>query len=132
MIGLIRVVEFIGWRREIETRRQAGLRFSEGEVGGVCGRMFLAWMSGACDAAEKQCSVLAEEDRGQQGAGSEGEPVFARQRLAGFADMGVPVDQAKFGPNNRSPQTGVERLMFYFGEAHGPRSGTKRGRSVAG
>lgn len=44
------------------------LHLLEATGGGVCGRMLLAWVSGACNQAQKQRGVLGKEVGEKQGA----------------------------------------------------------------
>lgn len=69
--------------------REAGFCVSRGAGDGVCGWVFLAWLSGAWDEAEKQCGVLAQEDQAEQGAGCGGVPGSAEEGVEGLTRVGT-------------------------------------------
>ena len=68
-----------------------------GAGGGVCGWVFLAWMSQALQSAGEQSGVLAQEALGEPGAGPAGEPGVAPGRLAGGANLAMCAGQAAGG-----------------------------------
>lgn len=51
--------------------------------------MLLARVLGACDLAETECRILAEEDSWQPTAGPGGESYSPCERVAGVADLGA-------------------------------------------
>lgn len=67
----------------------AGLYFPQAQAGGVCGWVFLAWLSKAWNQTQAECFVLGQEARGEQGAGPAGDAAAAGGGLAGGAGVGA-------------------------------------------
>ena len=76
---------------------EAGFCFSKGAGGGVCGWVFLAWVSALLSAAEAECEVLAGEGCGEPGAGSAGDAAVAQAGLERVPDLGVSVEEVAGG-----------------------------------
>jgi len=71
----------------------AGFCFSSGAGGGVCGWVFLAWVSALLSEAEAECQVLAGEGCGEPGTGSAGDEAAAQAGLERVPDLGVSIEE---------------------------------------
>jgi len=96
--------------------RAAGLCVPAGAGGGVCGRVFLAWLPESCHEAEAEPKLLGDNDRREQGAGCAGEPGPAEGGLEGAADLGVCADREKADRHAEPPAQGAGAETLRLGE----------------
>jgi hypothetical protein len=82
----------------------AGLCFQEAEGGGVCGRLFLAWVPPLLPAAQAEPGILECEDRGEPEKGSIGKRTAKKAGVESDPDQGVPTET--FGPDCRKDPAG--------------------------
>ena len=84
----------------------AGFCIPEGEGGGVCGRLFLAFLPEALHEAQEQSFILGDEVNGEQGARPACEPDPAKGRLDGRPHLGTRVGAEAFAESHAQTAVG--------------------------
>jgi len=95
---------------------ETGFRVSRAAGGGFCGRVFLARVPNARDAAAPKPAVLAAEVEREPGKGPAGESRAEGQRMAGGEDLGTRGVKAERGAVGEAPSRRAGgRAMKSFG-----------------